>query len=58
MISFSGDTEEIFNFIPSFEELKIQGEMETHTNSFQCKSTYAIVIGGAWYVLQETAQLV
>lgn len=54
MISFSGNTEEIFNFIPSFEELKIQWEMETHTNSFQCKSTHAIVIGGAWYVLQET----
>ena len=58
MISFSGDTEEIFNFIPSFEELQNQGEMETHTNSFQCKSTFAMVIGGAWYVLQETAQLV
>ena len=30
----SGETEEIFNFIPSFEELKILGEMGTRTNPF------------------------
>ena len=29
----SGETEEMFNFIPSFEELQILGEMGTHTNA-------------------------
>ena len=50
----SGDTEEIFNFIPLFDELQILGEMGTHTNAFPSKSTFAMVIGGVWYVLQET----
>ena len=50
----SGDTEEIFNFIPLFEELQILGKMGTHTNPFPSKSAFAMVTGGAWYVLQET----
>ena len=41
----SGETEEIFNFIPLFEELQILGEMRTHTSPFPSKSTFVMVIG-------------
>ena len=49
----SEDTEEIFNFIPSFEELQILGEMERRTNPSPSKFTFVMVIGGAWYVLHK-----
>ena len=54
-IIISGETEEIFNFIPTSEELQILGEMGTDSNPSPSKCTLAMVLGGAWYVLQETA---
>ena len=43
----SGETEEIFNFTPSFEELQILEEMGTHTNSSPSGRRKA---KGSWYV--------
>ena len=40
----SGETEEIFNFIPSFEEIQILGEMGAHSNLSPSKSTFVMVI--------------
>ena len=39
------ENEEIFNFIPSFEEIQILGEMRTHTSPSPSKSTFVTVIG-------------
>ena len=46
-IIISGETEEIFNFIPTSEELQVLGEMGTDSNPSPSKCTLAMVLGGA-----------